>query len=328
MKTVFFIAVTFFVFNAPAAENKILLNKIVASVGSSEVVLLSDLNSFSARLDKQGAIDETILLGESIGTLRENKSGQLQYLIREKILDVEIKRLGLSASDSQVEGEVSQMAKRSGLDAEQFGQQLASQGYSMDEYKAILKSRIERQSLFEREIISKLRITDEDAYGVYQAQNPNNRPTVGEFTIAQIFFSNRKGGSGEAQARAEAALKRYKSGEKFETLANQVDETPGANPDGYLGAFKSGEFVPQLENAVIRLNDSEVSGILRGPNGFHIIKLISKKTVPDPNFLKVKEQIKGRLVQQNFERQLKNWFELKKSDSAVKVYDEVVQKSE
>jgi peptidyl-prolyl cis-trans isomerase SurA len=328
MKNIFVVLLISFFVVAAEADKKVLLNKIVASVGSSEVVLLSDLNGFESRLDKQGALDETLLLGESVGTLRENKRGQLNYLIREKIIETEIKRLGLSVSNAQVEAEVGQMAKRSGLDSEQFGQQLANQGFTMDEYKSILKSRIERQGLFEREIISKLRITDEDAYGVYQAQNPNNRPTVGEFTVAQIFFSNRKSGANEALARAEAALRRYKSGEKFEVLANQVDETPGANPGGFLGAFKSGEFIPQLENAVVRLNEGEVSGVLRGPNGFHIIKLISKKTVPDPNFLKVKEQIKSRLVQQNFERQLKNWFELKKSDSAIKIYDEVLQKSE
>jgi peptidyl-prolyl cis-trans isomerase SurA len=92
-----------------------------------------------------------------------------------------------------------------------------------------------------------------------------------------------------------------------------------------LGTFKSGEFLPEIEKSIVTLNENQVSGVLRGPTGFHIVKLLSKKNVMDPEFLKVKESIKAALVQQNFERQLKNWFELKKLDSNLKVYENAVE---
>jgi peptidyl-prolyl cis-trans isomerase SurA len=306
------------------AESKELVDKIVASV-SSDVLLLSEVKSFSARVDRPGSVDDTLLLGTSLDTLKKNKAEQLNYLLREKILDSEIKRLGLSASDSQVEGELAQMAKRNHLGTAEFGDYLKTQGYTLDEYKAILKSRIERQSFYEREIISKLRITDEDALSYYQSKNPKYQPSIGEFKISQIFFSAKKGGFDQALARAKAAQDKLDNGEKFETLANQLDETPGANQDGFLGTFKSGEFLPEIEKSIVSLNENQVSGILKGPAGFHIVKLLSKKSVMDPEFVKVKEQIKAGLVQQNFERQLKNWFELKKLDSNLKVYDNAVE---
>ena len=121
-----------------------------------------------------------------------------------------------------------------------------------------------------------------------------------------------------------AALKRMSSGESFETLANQLDETPGSNKDGVLGIFKSGEFLPDIEKAIGDLSINSTSEILKGPEGFHIVKLLDKKTVVDPNFLKAKESIKASLVQQNFERQLKNWFELKKLDANIKIYNDVL----
>lgn len=319
-----FFTATLIIFSFQSAFAKELVNKIIASV-SSEVVLLSDLNSFENRIGRTGAVDDTLLLGEKIDSLKGNKKAQLDYLVREKIIEAEVKRLGLSVPNSQVEGEMAQMAKRNRMDTDAFGRYLQAEGYSLDDYKKVLKTRIERQNLFEREIISKLRITDEDAYGVFQSRYPNYRPSVGEFKISQIFFSNKKGGSSEARARAEAAEEKLKSGNKFETLANQLDETPGANADGYLGEFKSGEFLPDIENAITRMKDGEISGVLKGPNGFHIVKLIAKKTVIDPNFAKVKENIRAALVQQNFERQLKNWFEFKKIDSNIKIYENATQ---
>lgn len=319
-----FFTATLILLSFHLAFSKEVINKIIASV-SSEVVLLSDLNSFENRIGRTGAVDDTLLLGQKIDSLKGNKKAQLDYLVREKIIESEVKRLGLTVPDSQVESEMSQMARRNRMDTEAFGRYLQAEGYSLDDYKKVLKTRIERQNLFEREIISKLRITDEDAYGVFQTTYPNYRPSVGEFKISQIFFSNKKGGATEARARAEAAESKLKSGNKFESLANQLDETPGANTDGYLGEFKSGEFLSDIENAIARMKDGEISGVLKGPNGFHIVKLISKKTVVDPNFAKVKENIRAALVQQNFERQLKNWFEFKKIDSNIKIYENATQ---
>ncbi len=321
MKPVLLLLLTLSAFTVSGKE---LVDKVAASV-SSDVLLLSEVKNFSSRIDRPGSIDETLLLGMPVDTLKNSRTEQLNYLLREKILDSEIRRLGMSATESQVDGELAQMAKRNHLGTEEFSEYLKSQGYSLTDYRKVLKARIERQGFYEREIISKLRVSDEDALSYYQSKNPKYQPTVGEFKIAQIFFSAKKGGLEQALERAKAAKAKLDSGEKFETLANQVDETPGANQDGMLGSFKSGEFLPELERSIVALNENQVSGILRGPSGFHIIKLLNKKNVLDPEFLKVKENIKAGLVQQNFDRQLKNWFELKKLDSNLKIYENTAQ---
>ena len=306
-----------------ALSAKEVVDKVVATI-NSEIVLLSDVKNMQNRVKKQGSIDETLLLGEDPEIIKTDKKAQLAFLIREKLVESEIKRLGMSASDEHINGEFAQMAKKNQMKPEEFEKFLATQGFKPEEYKAILKARLERQTFFEKEIVSKLRITDEDAYGVFQTKYPNYRPRVGEFKIAQIFFANKKGGGTGSLDRAASALKRLNAGESFESLANQLDETPGSNKDGVLGVFKSGEFLPDIEKAIGDLAVNTASGILRGPDGYHIVKLLDKKTVVDPNFLKVKESIKASLVQQNFERQLKNWFELKKIEASIKTYNDVL----
>lgn len=303
---------------------KDVVDKIIASV-NSEIILLSDLKSMQSRMKKQGAIDETLLLGASLESIRGDKKAQLNFLIREKLVESEIKRLGMSSAEEQVNAELAQMAKKNQMSMSEFANYLSAQGFKVEEYKQMLRSRSERQSFFEKEIVSKLRITDEDAYGVFQTKYPNYRARVGEFKIAQIFFSNKKGGAAGAQDRANAVYRRLVAGEMFEALANQFDETPGSNKDGVLGVFKSGEFLPEIEKAISDLTINGSSGVLPGPDGFHIVKLLDKKTVLDPNFLKIKESIKASLVQQNFERQLKNWFELKKLEANITIFNDSLQ---
>lgn len=302
---------------------KEVVDKVVATI-NSEIVLLSEVKGIQTRLRKQGGIDETLLLGDSLDGVRSDKKLQLEFLIREKLVESEIKRLGMSVSDEHINAEFAQMAKKNQMTPGEFENFLLGQGFRAEEYKDVLRARFERQTFFEKEIVSKLRITDEDAYGVFQSKYPNYRPRVVEFKIAQIFFSNKKGGSAGALERAASAFRRLSSGEPFEALANQLDETPGSNKDGVLGVFKSGEFLPEIEKAIGDLAVNSSSGVLRGPNGYHIVKLLDKKTVLDPNFLKVKESIKASLVQQNFERQLKNWFELKKLEANIKIYNDTL----
>lgn len=320
MKSIILIVLFFFTNLIFAKE---IIDKIVASV-NNEIILHSDLKNMQNRIKKPGTIDENLLLGDRPDVLKNDKKAQLDFLIREKLLESEIKRLGMSSTDEQINAELMQNAKRNQMNMAEFSDYLSSQGFTVAEYKEVLRLRSERQAFFEKEIISKLRITDEDAFGVFQSKYPNYRPRVGEFKIAQIFFSNKKGGASAALDRAMSVFQRLNAGETFESLANQLDETPGSNKDGVLGVFKSGEFLPEIENAIGNMSINSTSEVLRGPAGYHIIKLLDKKTVPDPNFLKVKESIKASLVQQNFERQLKNWFELKKLDANIKIYNEAL----
>lgn len=295
---------------------KELVNKVLVVV-NSEIILLSDLKKLQQRIQKSGAIDDTLLLGEKVETLKNDRKAQIDFLVREKLVESEIKRQNFAVTDERVEAEMNSLAKRAQMSRADFNKYIGRQGFQVDEYKEILKARIERQSFFESEIVSKLRITDEDAYGEFQIKNPNYKPNVNEFKISQIFFSPKNGGGQSALDRANAIASRIQAGESFEALANQNNETPGANKDGVLGTFRTGEFLPEIERAVSGLSTNETSNVIKSNVGFHIVKVLSKKVTQDPSFLRVKEMIKASLVEKNFQRQLKNWFEVKKQDAYI-----------
>ena len=308
---------------APAKEapkKTELVDKIVATVGS-EAVLQSDLNEMPSRLKKEGSIDETMLLDDRIEDLKSNRTSQLNYLIREKLVESEIKRQNLSFTDDRINEEMGNMAKKNQMTRTELEAYLKRQGYNIADYKKTLKSRLERQSFFESEIVAKLRITDEDAYNEYKNRNPKYKPNVNELKVGMIFFNPRKGTPEEAFKRAEAVYKKLQSGESFEALADKYNEDPNANAGGYLGEFKTGELNPEMEKAVGNLDAGETTQVFRSSRGFQIMKVIDKKVTQDPMFLRYKEQIKAGLVEKNFKRQLKNWFESKKQDAYIKLYE-------
>ncbi|WP_374034448.1 peptidylprolyl isomerase [Bdellovibrio bacteriovorus] len=295
-----------------------IVEKTVAIV-NSELVLESDFKDLVKRIPKQGMVDESLLFDKPATSLVGNRKAQLDYLINEKILQSEIKRLNLAVTNDRVESELKEMARKNQVSEAELAKVIQQQGVSMDDYRRFLKDSIEKRSLMDAEIISKLRISDEDALNEYLKTNPNNRPSIDEFSVSHIFFNPKKGGAEASIKRAETVLGKLRSGENFENLAQQFSEDPNFSTGGALGTFKSGDFLPEIEEAISSLKVNETTPIVKSRMGFHIVKLTGKKLTTDPKFERAKDKIKAQLLETSFKRQLKNWLQTKRDESFIRI---------
>jgi len=84
----------------------------------------------------------------------------------------------------------------------------------------------------------------------------------------------------EALKRAEKVLVEVNKNETdFAVLAEQYSEDQGsASAGGALGWFPRGVMVKEFEDAVFALQSGEVSGLVKTQFGYHIIKLLDRKT--------------------------------------------------
>lgn len=312
MKTL--ILVLFFCLSA-AAET---VDRIIAVV-NTEIVTQSDLKSFSKKLSQSGMIDELLLFGIKQEALKTSQKDQVNYLISERILASEIKRLNLSVTIERVEQEIRDIAKRNRVSRNELLDAIKAQGMSVSEYQDFIKNRIERQSLIESEVSSKIRVSDEDVLAQYQRSRPQAELGIFEYTLAHIYLNPKKGGSEKALERASLAVNKVRSGESFETVAEQFSEDPNFTSGGLLGTFKAGEFSKDFEDAVSKLNVGEVSEPVKNKNGVYILKVLNKKVIADPTFEKEKEKIRSELFESAFQKNFKLWLESKKEDSFIRI---------
>jgi len=84
----------------------------------------------------------------------------------------------------------------------------------------------------------------------------------------------------DTESKALEALERLKKGEKFSTVAAQMSIDPNAGNGGYVGEAEVASLRPELRAAVESLQPEQVSGIVRVPTGFVILKLLSRKQEP------------------------------------------------
>ncbi len=74
---------------------------------------------------------------------------------------------------------------------------------------------------------------------------------------------------------AQRILEMLKNGADFQELAVKYSIDPNAKKNrGDLGYFQKGDLLPEFEKAVLKLKPGEISGVVKTPLGYHIIKRI------------------------------------------------------
>jgi peptidyl-prolyl cis-trans isomerase SurA len=164
-----------------------LVDKTVAIV-NNEVILASEVKAFSKRADKSGMLDELLLHENSIDSLRKDKKLQLSFLINEKLMDSEIKRQNLTITMERVEQEIKDLSKRNNMTRAEMLAAVKTQGFTESEYQAFMKTRIERQSLVDQEIASKIRISDDDVFAFYLVQTGKKLNAFLNITFPTFYF--------------------------------------------------------------------------------------------------------------------------------------------
>lgn len=308
-----------FILLLPFAAGADVIERIVAIV-NNEIVTLSDINKYAERLKTGGLTDDLLIPDETTKqAVLTDRDKLLQKMIDEKLIDSEVKRQNLTVPIERVEQEVRTIAKRNGISRDQLREAITGRGVQFSEYQDFLKTGLERQALIEKAVTSKIKLTEQDVLNHYAQTSKGASDQTFEYTLAHALFLNAKGGPQAARQRAELFARRIRDGNSFEKLAGEVSEDPNFEAGGLLGTFKSGEFLKELEQAAQPLNAGDVSGIVETKTGFHVLKVLGKKLVPDPRFEQEKEKIHQALYEQAYKRQLQSWLEQLRIDAFIRI---------
>jgi len=104
----------------------------------------------------------------------------------------------------------------------------------------------------------------------------------------------------KAKAKAEEVLKQVrKSPAKFAELAKQYSQDTGsAEKGGDLGFFARGMVGKAFDDAVFKLKENEISGVVESEFGYHIIKVTGIKPSKQRSIEEVRPEIEGELKRQ------------------------------
>jgi peptidyl-prolyl cis-trans isomerase D len=108
----------------------------------------------------------------------------------------------------------------------------------------------------------------------------------------------------DVKAKAEAILKEAKAGADFAELAkkNSEDESNAKN-GGDLDYFGRGRMVPEFDQAVFAMQPGQISDLVKTQYGYHIIKLVDKKSAATRSLAEVRQQLTDQLAYERAQAQ-------------------------
>ncbi len=292
------------------------VEKIVAIV-NDEIITLTDLHKYQARLKSGVMMDDLLTQGASSKEYLADQNKLIALLIDERIIDSEVKKQSLSVTIERVEKEIRGITKNNNMSRNQLKQTLQGQGIDFAEYQNMIKTRLERQALIEKNLTSKIQISDEEIQNY--SGNKNSPNQLAEYTIAHIMFKHKKGKDAEIKKRAQTVLQKLKGGESFESLANDFSEDPNFTKGGLLGTFRQGEMLKEFEAPLKALKVGEVSPLVKTKIGYHILRLNDKKSIANPVAEGEKEKIRAQLSQKAFQKQFRIWLDQRKQEAFIKI---------
>ncbi len=259
--------------SAPALASATVADRIVAVV-NDEAITLNELNTRTAAIERQLSGQGTQLPPRGI-----LERQMLDRLITERIQLQMAKESGIQADDTQLDAYLRRVAEANKLSVPEFRAALEKDGLIWSQFREEIRNEITLSRLREREVDNRINISDAEIDN-YLATPVANSAGGEEYVLAHILLRISDNASPEQllriRGRAEQALSQLKRGDDFAQVAASFSDAPDAMSGGILAARPLDRLPSIYAEAVKGLKNGEISGVLRSPAGFHIIKLIDR----------------------------------------------------
>ena len=263
---------------APLVPTNVLreVDYIVALV-NSEPITRNDVLIRQKRLQAQW-----VTQGVVFPTEQELFKRVLEQLIEERVMLQMAKDGGVRISDSQLNEALANMARQNQLASlTELRITYEAEGGDWSNYREEIRGDLIRTQVREREVSARVRVSESDIDLALQDQKSDAKSGQ-DINLAQILIALPDGATltevAQARARAERVLADARKGADFTKLAEQASDAADKAKGGVMGLRAADRYPTLFVDATKELKLGEVSAIQRSDAGFHILKLLERRS--------------------------------------------------
>ncbi|GAB1234928.1 peptidylprolyl isomerase [Ferrigenium sp. UT5] len=213
----------------------------------------------------------------------------LERMIQEKLQAQFATETGVRVDDAQLESALLRIAQQNKFDSlATFRARLEKDGIDFPRFREEIRGEILSVRLREREVDSKLFISDSDIEAYLENQAKQGKRGE-QLQLAHILVVVPEQATAEnlrgLQQRAQEALQKLNAGAPFAQIAAGYSDAGDALQGGLIGWRPSNELPKFFSDVLATLQPGQLSGILRSPSGFHILKLLDRRNADAPVFI-------------------------------------------
>jgi len=205
----------------------------------------------------------------------------LERLINERAQLQLAKEQGIKVDDLAVDQAEQTVARQNQVSVDELRRRVAAAGLTAQQFHNDLRDQLVLTRLRDREIESKVKVSDVDVDQFIRDQSQGNNAAIPpNLSMAQLLVIVPPGSSdaevAKLEQRAQDLAKRARAGEDFKTLVQQNSDAPDRANGGVIGMRSADRYPPLFIDATQSLQVNGVAGPVRSSAGFHVIKLLAR----------------------------------------------------
>lgn len=220
----------------------------------------------------------------------------LHNMIQDEIVQQQAAKLTLTASDDDVNAKLTEF--KAPYTQDDFDRRLKQSNMTLDDLKRDIRRQLTREKLINKEIESKINVTDAQISDYYNAHKAEFNQIEPQYHLAQILVTtapsqqpanlqnNKASGDADAKRKIQALHNRLESGEDFSSVAmNYSEDSSTAANGGDMGFIGESSLkgVPVVYDAIGKLKPGQFTDIIPAMDashrvlGYAIYKFISRE---------------------------------------------------
>lgn len=206
----------------------------------------------------------------------------MERMIVERAQLQKAKERGIKIDDAMLDRAVARIADQNKLSMPEFRKRLEQDGMEYSQFREDIRNEMMMQRLREIEVDNKIQISDAEIDAYLAAHSGTSTSAPQELDIGQILIRVPENPTeqqlADSKKRADEVIAQLNGGGDFAKLAAAYSDAPDGLTGGDLG-WRSPDRLPQLfVDAVANLQQGQIAPVVKSGNGFHILKLIGKRT--------------------------------------------------
>ena len=258
----------------PAKVRPVAVDRIVAVV-NEDVITSRELQARQGIVESQLKRQGTALPGSDV-----LERQVLDRMVTDRVQLQQARDSGVRIDDQQLDQALQRIAAGNKMPLAEFRKAIEKDGITWARFRDDIREEMIIGRLREREVDQRIMIADAEV-DAFIANEDKSGAANEEVELAHILVRVPESANAEVlqqrRERAEEARQKLLAGNSFAQVAAAYSDAPDGLQGGLLGARKIDRLPTLYAEAVNKLAVGAMTELLRSPNGFHIVTLLSRK---------------------------------------------------
>lgn len=295
----------------------------VEAIVNKTAIFRSDIKRFKSLTSLRMKVDP-LFANDQLSKKTPTDTEIVDFLVAEALILEKF-----PVSDAELDQEINSIQANLHINRDGLRSAISREGFQFDDYMQLMRASIAKRQLIDRDIRNKASVSEDELKTAYNKTRSGSKTFNGSIHLYMIRVTKKNYKTDKfAKDMYEAALKGLAAGDPFEEVAKKTSDDGSANNGGDLGFLSYQDMNPALQKEVQKNLSSKTElnsiGKFEDSKSYNIFKITEVSKDVDSGFDREKDSLRGKLLESEFQHQIKLWIDRQKALNYIRINQKTV----